>query len=264
MHRMLLVLCAIFLCGFGSKDQNREQRREFSGLHSSTISIKYGLGIEKNQAYEAIIRQNTAPFTRYLGTITAHIHLAVKNSSWNGTPYIHPLTRQKNIYLGLGLFSEPKFPRMADIAIFHENSHLLDFVITERNPQAMDEFRKANEKVNILAIRFMYASEREVDSENIPIFSLFDESSYVGLHPNGFGHPYTNANELFASALTVMHFFPEEFRVRLLKLQGEEYEAAFNVYASLKKALWDSDIDRALVRQLTSSIEIPKRKTPPL
>jgi hypothetical protein len=66
--------------------------------------------------------------------------------------------------------------------------------------------------------------------ENHPLVSMFDESSYFlakGVQvDSAYGHPYDNDSELFASASSVLRFFPREFFARLLRLEKTDKRAA--------------------------------------
>jgi hypothetical protein len=67
---------------------------------------------------------------------------------------------------------------------------------------------------------------------NHPVFSLFDESNYYTKLPWEWGHLYSDATELFASASSVLRYFCDEFINRLLKcfLNDKEY---FKLSASI-------------------------------
>lgn len=85
--------------------------------------------------------------------------------------------------------------------------------------------------------------------ENHPLFKIFDESYYVArslgringedrLHPNRYGHPYNDHDELVASAMTVLRKFPELFLEEYEKLSTyhknlvrEEISAIFDMFA---------------------------------
>jgi len=77
--------------------------------------------------------------------------------------------------------------------------------------------------------------------ESSPVFAIFDESYYVDqakikqMEKKGdsYGHPYSNFNELFASAMTVVHFFPEQFIHRYGSLAPRQQIAVKNVVGAL-------------------------------
>ncbi|MFH1221543.1 MAG: hypothetical protein V1492_00485 [Candidatus Micrarchaeota archaeon] len=58
------------------------------------------------------------------------------------------------------------------------------------------------------------------------VFAVFDESNYPGA---GGGHPYDNADELFASASAVLKFFPKEFMEKVSRLRPNERKEAVQV-----------------------------------
>ena len=74
-----------------------------------------------------------------------------------------------------------------------------------------------NEYSDMVQFGNMYRKLKKAGSE---LFDLFDESSYLDI-PKEWGHPYSTAGELFASASSVLHFVPEQFIAKVNELPGE-------------------------------------------
>ncbi|MBI4360104.1 MAG: hypothetical protein HY564_03350 [Candidatus Jacksonbacteria bacterium] len=64
-------------------------------------------------------------------------------------------------------------------------------------------------------------------------WDIFDESNYVGYKEDTAGHPWSDYNELFASALTVFRFFPDAFIERARVLPNAEQKIASRAVHSI-------------------------------
>lgn len=102
--------------------------------------------------------------------------------------------------------------------------------------------------------------------ENNKLFRLFDESWYTKEKrepgSSGTGHPYSNFDEFFASATTVLRFFPEEFTKQAKQMNVDNIKL-FVEYLSAMRSAYDfglySDFDKidssGLMPKLNSSIK---------
>ena len=66
----------------------------------------------------------------------------------------------------------------------------------------------------------------------------------------GYGHPYGNYDEMFASALTVFRFFPDEFINRYEKLGGDIKKAVRNAANSVLNVVETVNTDEAALQTL--------------
>ncbi len=128
------------------------------------------------------------------------------------------------------LFTSPEFQDEGLAKIFHETCHgVMEQFLTLKadlgpSSEVFNAFKGLVEGAaeidpDLFKIPMpsfgLFGVPKEVE-EN-PYFSIFDESNYVNLPPDKYGqegtygHPYSNFDELFASALTVIRFFPDQF-----------------------------------------------------
>ena len=126
-------------------------------------------------------------------------------------------------------FNNPEFENEGFIKLFHELGHAIRKRISLRPDQEANSALQAVYRNLVQEAGFDYWTSRldfNVDTENSPYFSIFDESSYIPPHPSPYGHPYTSPVELYAGALTVLRFFPDEFIERFKNLSSEGKEDA--------------------------------------
>jgi len=146
------------------------------------------------------------------------------------------------IELPSNIFTCPIFSNEGITKLFHELSHsVVDAIISNTRDQRANRIlftayeqlvRKAGWKIPVPTFSLLGAPE---EIENNPYFSIFDESSYVKKVQKNYGHPYSDHNELFASALTVFRFFPYEFVQRYNQLASGQ-----KVVASVVRAIFDA------------------------
>lgn len=127
------------------------------------------------------------------------------------------------------VFKSPDFDDEGFLILFHESSHALHqgFInnITDQTPNhgIFEAYKNLVEGAASIdpngAFRIpmrpfgLFGVPEFV--ENNPYFKIFDESHYVPVNNREegaeYGHPYSNYTELFASATTIMRFYPEQF-----------------------------------------------------
>lgn len=116
----------------------------------------------------------------------------------------HGFAPLETILLSRGCVTNPAFEDQDKVALYHELAHsLLDH---NKEPRNIEEYLRLED------------AHSHFKESNFP-FDIFDEDSYVKVDPK-YGHPGDNHMELFASALTIFRFFPEEFIARY-KGEGE-------------------------------------------
>lgn len=140
-------------------------------------------------------------------------------------------------------FTNPSFPGQHLLVAFHEFSHVILYDYHDfRRMELSDLFKLLSKKSSIerLAAVLLFNIANTYNKEN-GIFRIFDESSYFkdkyGTKSNHFGHPYSNHQELFASALTVFRFFPEEFLERLNELELNERKLVSSIASCILRIL---------------------------
>ncbi|MDO8523733.1 MAG: twin-arginine translocation signal domain-containing protein [bacterium] len=142
----------------------------------------------------------------------------------------HTLPDVRQIHIESGCFVNPTFEDEGLVAAFHERSHMVRKTIQDARLLQGAYVHLQNAYESILRL--------ERSSAYKP-FQVFTESHYAKNKHSFFsnlqdaheavtpmGHPYDDANELFASTATVMRFFPDEFVQKYRSLPGIEKEVA--------------------------------------
>ncbi|HEV7424256.1 MAG TPA: hypothetical protein VGO21_03640 [Candidatus Paceibacterota bacterium] len=113
-------------------------------------------------------------------------------------------------------FMHPDVPGQAQQIAFHEICHSIMQGAKLEGPQDV-AYKKMSEGFSNIR---QQANPNREELWNDPAFVIFREFSYYKTKPNAkkvlpAGHPWDNANELFASALTVFRYYSKEFMERL-------------------------------------------------
>lgn len=157
---------------------------------------------------------------------------------------------EDRIELSSIIFTHPKFPNEGEMKLFHELSHAIAFEIvfapeyqrlSKNLIEAYEQLvTKAGWKVPVPSFSLL-GPPKEI--EDNPYFSIFDESSYIKEKRTEerfiarFGHPYSDCSELFASALTVLRYFPKEFIERYKQLKPDQQETIRLVTRTILESL---------------------------
>ena len=148
-----------------------------------------------------------------------------------------------SIYLPSILFTEPDFENEGTFSLWHELSHgIYQNAINERRDQRIvsklfDAYKNLIEAAGYkipMPSYSLFGVPKQV-AEN-PYFRIFSESSYVpSKRPVGveYGHPYSDDTELFASGLTILRFFPNEFTERFKSLDQNQQLVVGNAAACI-------------------------------
>lgn len=93
----------------------------------------------------------------------------------------------------------------------HESAHALYFELEDQ--KRVKDLEALAEKISSHiepdeSKRFTAKGLDGCDKEYSAVYRLFDETTYEPRHGCSTGHPADNANELFASALTIMRYYP--------------------------------------------------------
>lgn len=125
--------------------------------------------------------------------------------------------------------------------LWHEAVHSFDLQIHKNNKKDWDYF---------VELFFEFEKFGNMD-EGDKLFGLFDESNYLDVDSK-MGHPYDSPRELFASASTILKFFPKEFMENVSKLSEKEKELVIKVahfvvkkyfkHPNYKKGIFDSKL----------------------
>lgn len=121
-------------------------------------------------------------------------------------------------------FEQPAYQQEGELNLFHEQAHgMFNRVLhNERDHRSLVSLWQAYERLASasgytipLPTFSLFGPTEQVEKESC--FAHFDESNYVNIsaRDRGYGHPYNDYNELFASGLTVLRYFAEEFMQRL-------------------------------------------------
>src|SRR3989344_4730249 len=76
--------------------------------------------------------------------------------------------------------------------------------------------------------------------ENNPYFRIFDESHYtpeLKKSISNYGHPYSSYNEMFASAMAIIHFFPNQFIANYNALKPKQKEPVRTIVQAVDAVL---------------------------
>jgi hypothetical protein len=154
------------------------------------------------------------------------------------------------VHIASGVFLNPEYENQGIGIAFHERCHVSrqymqdhtqlqnEYIRLEESYQALG--RASGVRGNRITRSAIYLGLDRPPEDTL--FRFFDESHYVlqiarnaaagqrlsearehsiSLH----GHPYDNANEMFASGATVLRFFANQFLAEFRALQGEEKRA---------------------------------------
>lgn len=171
--------------------------------------------------------------------------------------------------------TEPLYPNEALMSLDHELSHgIMDSIMQDSADQRVnvqiwqayeEVLKEAGFKVPMPVPKLLPPPREAL---NLPTFAIFREGSYTqekyGLEADGMhGHPYTNSTELFASGLTVLRFFPNEFINRFTKLtpsQKKAVRAAFHAFlAVLEDQAKTPEIEKAIQTLLPQIDELREK-----
>lgn len=133
-------------------------------------------------------------------------------------------------------FLNPEFKRQGVMGLFHELGHGFVFtLLRHKNLFVKKLIKKAYVDLVERAGFDVFKSRLDYNktTESNPYFSIFDESSYIFGYPSELGHPYSSVGELFASTLTVIRFFPQEFSKRFKTMSLKEQLAVKDVFDTL-------------------------------
>jgi hypothetical protein len=157
---------------------------------------------------------------------------------------------ENRIELASKNFTNPLFPNEGIITAFHELSHVIVKEIVFDEDQRLNQilfevFKVLNDKSGIKVFsRYSIPPKEEIKAveklEDNVYFSIFDESFYIKKVyriETLLGHPYDDYSELFASALTVLRFFPNEFIQRYNQLNPEQRKVVAKVVRTIFKIL---------------------------
>lgn len=143
------------------------------------------------------------------------------------------------------IFTNPKFSNEGIIKLFHELCHsifLKSILYNQNNPRLNMELYNAYKTLikesglaNLILISKLTGPLKEIEDNDY--FSIFDESSYISGIDISYGHPYSDHNELFASALTVFRYFPDEFIERYRKLSSDKQKVIGEVVKTIFSVL---------------------------
>lgn len=136
-------------------------------------------------------------------------------TAWVSDNYSKAKLGNASVKLGSASFTHNFFPGQGNWVAYHELAHLALLVLEYRDPSL---YRKA-EQIHA------HASLATLDGflTNRMFNHLFDEPEYVprpDIDPNRpVSRPYDNVSELFASAMSVFRFSPDEFARRYLEMK---------------------------------------------
>jgi hypothetical protein len=201
-------------------DYERERDGVSSGRAFVCSEVPLSSDVLANMEYTArLFSHFVAPRT------TTYIREAKKDDERSGS------YNRNIILLSSDLFTNPRFEYDGPLVLFHEYAHAIVDSIIQRSSGDFREYDRLIQAYRgLLAtaglsfpVRQLLETALATPSQNLednPYFSIFDESSYLGKEvAEGFGHPYDNPTELFASALTVLRYFPERFLVRYQSME---------------------------------------------
>lgn len=163
------------------------------------------------------------------------------------------------------VFEKPLFKDEGLAKVFHEQVHgVFEGVLNN----------EADQRLNIVMFN-AYAALVKAAGYELPMpsfsllgppaeieknspFTLFDESTYTPPPPKGsiseYGHPYSSHNELFASASTVIRFFPQEFAERFRHLDEKQQALARDVLAAVDQVYSGLTDELAYVARLLPAL----------
>lgn len=168
------------------------------------------------------------------------------------------------ILLGDKDFKNPQLWNHMPLILFHELAH---WIFEQENYATLP---LASNAQKIYAQFFRHAGYRAVPQlmedkiKTSNLFALFTEKNYKSKKhtqaENKGGHPFENVNELFASTLTVLYYFGDEFVERYQQLSAPEQQTAAqhlrNFYAIIKAGRKDaskqSEIQQRVEEVLTA------------
>ncbi len=148
----------------------------------------------------------------------------------------------KRIDLPSIMFTDPVFKDEGIIRLSHEmahaimsnviNNHLdprLNVMLVEVYKNLVLAAATIDPKLFTFPMRTFSLFGAPEEVRNNPYFSIFSESSYVKTDANKdvlatYSHPFSNHDELFASALTVLRSFPDQFIARYMTLDPKMRE----------------------------------------
>ncbi len=141
------------------------------------------------------------------------------------------------VHLSSVVFTKPLFPLEGTMRLYHELCHaaLQKLKVDTTDPRQMISLYSAYEKIAkqsncTLPIKISFIGPPAFLEED-SLFTLFDESTYLNKLVGGegiaeYGHPYSDYDELFASAMSVMRFFTEECISKYQKLRSADKRVA--------------------------------------
>lgn len=150
------------------------------------------------------------------------------------------MNNEARIYLPSIIFTNPKSANEGIIKMYHELAHvIMHRVINDDSDQRLNIatfnayaalVEAAGYEIPMPTFNLLGPSE---EVETNPCFSIFDESNYLKGKVDrrfiqGYGHPYSSHNEMFASAIAVFRFFPDEFTSLYQNLNAPAKKAVRN------------------------------------
>jgi|GEM_PF-5375284 len=148
-----------------------------------------------------------------------------------------------DIFVDMEYFAEPRLKDINDgqMVFFHEYAHYfmndrIEKPLKQENHHAIYEnykrlLRRTGYKPDDRK-RSLIQEQKEIKAlREHPVFKIFREDSYCENHlkekdkPLEMGHPHENYKELFASTLTTLKYFPQEFIMRYGSLNDEDKKA---------------------------------------
>lgn len=144
-------------------------------------------------------------------------------------------------------FTDPLFEKEGETKAFHEISHALmqnriNYQEDQRPVLTMfDAYRKlvkaAGWGVPVPGFGLLGPPD---EIENNPYFRIFDESHYtpeLKKSISNYGHPYSSYNEMFASAMAIIHFFPNQFIANYNALKPKQKEPVRTIVQAVDAVL---------------------------
>jgi hypothetical protein len=232
---------------------NGKERIIFNKVYPITLTF-YTYKPRKKEKYEIIRIYSEIPLPEDQLKELHQLHEAFERFGLPSTVYIFEVKEENlrsgvNIYtedrieLPSNIFTRPIFTNEGVMKLFHELCHgiIKIIIFNQKNQRVNIELfntykqlvKEAGWDIPMPAFSFFGPPE---EIENNPYFSIFDESSYTKAYQD-YGHPYSDYNELFASALTVFRFFPNEFVQRYNQLTDEQKKQVASVVRVIFNAL---------------------------
>lgn len=144
-------------------------------------------------------------------------------------------------------FTDPLFKKEGETKAFHELSHALmqnriNFQQDQRPVLTMfDAYHKlvraAGWRIPIPGFGLLGPPD---EIENNPYFRIFDESHYtpeLKKSISSYGHPYSSYNEMFASVMSILHFFPDQFIANYMALTPKQREPVRTIVQAVNSVL---------------------------